>query len=462
MKSTLMFFTIIITVSLLSSCSKGIQYDCDFFEQEPAPEWVKRGGLSNIDEYEGVAMAHKSEKGFQDQVENAQSSAVNDLARSVQVNVETSISRSRIYRNKHLSKDEINKLSYHLTRVILKGVKREDEWIDQKSCTVWVYVTAKKTNIDLLLNKQIDEKAKLNKACQYSEKAQDSSAFFLKKMLNIQLAKKQLATVDFTLLSLSGLAEGPYSFYLSRYLKIQSNIIKKNDEKKELPVFFKAEKNAESAKNIFLNFYKRLEYIGKAIKMLNIINFDALSSSTLLRGGRSYYEEKYSSINQDILLSIKKVKEENSRLYDDATNRLDDANANLDDLARAKRDMDVADREIRKIEENILYFDKDLLIHLRGYFFDTHSSYRKKENFFRNLRIGMSVFEAERIFGKCDERRSESWGSSAGKKYGNYWLIFRNGILDCVVKESQFIPYGTKSLCNCREHRRKKATLFKD
>ncbi|MFA5994705.1 MAG: hypothetical protein WC823_07150 [Parcubacteria group bacterium] len=371
-------FEITVVILLLSSCAKqdgSVSYDCGMYDKTPMPAWVKNGGNHNANEFEGVGVAHKNKRGMQNQIDAAYDAAVEQMSRSVEALVEVSTTKREEYQDGQLRSEEVEQKSRHYTKVLLRGISRKAQWIEEDSCTLWILVTADKAKIERMLAE-----------------------------------KRMLDTAE---------------DYYNSALKLDDN-----DEK--------------------------IDKLNLAIKTIRLVNFDILTSGSF-QNGLDFYSSKYVSAHDKV---INKIIAKNNRMFDNSSQILDRAKSSMNDLFEVERLLKEVSRGISELERE-KYFPKDLR-NIKEDMAKTEENYNSRVNFIRSLGIGMLFSEVYELYGAFQFKRSETFFSSEGFKYGPYWLIFKYDKLDCIVNANEFIPLGRDNLYDCEEHKEKGVRLVKD
>lgn len=216
------FFQLAFVVLIFSSCAKqdgSVRYDCSMYGKTQMPAWVKNGGNHNANEFEGVGVAHKSRRGMQDQIDAAYDAAVEQMSRSVEALVEISTAKHEEYQDGQLRSEEVEQRSRHYTNVLLRGISRKAQWIEEDSCTLWILVVADKAKIERILA----EKRILDNAEDYY-----NSALKLgdndEKVDKLNLAIKTIKLVNFDILT-SGSFQNGLDFYSSKYISARDKVI---------------------------------------------------------------------------------------------------------------------------------------------------------------------------------------------------------------------------------------------
>ncbi|EKE11121.1 MAG: hypothetical protein ACD_15C00137G0018 [uncultured bacterium] len=188
------------------------------YGKTPMPSWVKNGGNHNMNEFEGVGVAHKSRKGMQDQIDAAYDAAVEQMSRSIESLVETSITRREEYLDGQLRSEEVEQKSRHYTNVLLRGISKKAQWIEDDSCTLWILVAADKAKIERMFAKHLLDNAEdyYNSALQSDNDGE--------KVDKLNLAIKTIKLVNFDILT-SGLSQNGFDFYSSRYISVRDKAI---------------------------------------------------------------------------------------------------------------------------------------------------------------------------------------------------------------------------------------------
>ncbi len=291
------FFEIVFVILLLSSCAKqdgSVSYDCDNYGKTQMPSWVKNGGNHNANEFEGVGVAHKSRNGMQDQMNSAYNAAVEQMSRSVEATVETSIWKREEYSNGQLRSEDVEQRSHHYTNLFLRGVSRKAQWIDSDSCTIWILVVADKAKIESIFA----EKWKLDKAEDYYNSALKYSANIDEKVNKFDKAIDAVKTVNFDVLA-SSMADGGYNFYFSKYAfarkKIIDDVVAKNNY-----LFDKSSQNLDRAKTSMNDLFE----VERALK-------DALSSIDEIEMNSKYFFK-----------DLKEIKEKRDKIVEEYNSRV--------------------------------------------------------------------------------------------------------------------------------------------
>ncbi|MFA5994266.1 MAG: hypothetical protein WC823_04875 [Parcubacteria group bacterium] len=214
-------FEISFVILLLSSCAKqdgSVSYDCNMYDKTPMPAWVKNGGNHNTNEFEGVGVAHKNKRGMQDQIDAAYDAAVEQMSRSIEALVEISITKHEEYQDGNLVGEEVKQNSRHYTNVLLRGVSRKAQWIDEDSCTLWILVSVDKVKIERMLAKRLFDNAEdyYNSALKSDNNGE--------KVDKLNLAIKTIKLVNFDILT-SDLSQNGFEFYSSKYISVRDKVI---------------------------------------------------------------------------------------------------------------------------------------------------------------------------------------------------------------------------------------------
>ncbi|PLX27682.1 hypothetical protein C0583_00380 [Candidatus Parcubacteria bacterium] len=369
MNSKTLIFTIIL-MTLVSACAKddgSIQYDCDFYEQVPAPDWVKNYGLYDTSVYEGVGMSHKSKNGFQDQVDSAYNAAVEKVAQSIETMVEISISHYVSVSDNKLSADEMKKLSKHYTKVLLKGIILQGQWVDQDSCTVWVRVTVEKSNIEAFISEQIKEKRALDTAEECAISSQHGYLSYGEKIDKILNAMQIIKGINFYVLTSSGLTESGYDYYFSKYANIRDLIVNTKFQSAEKLILDEAEKYAAEAQITYKSEEERLSSIAKAFETLKKVDFEVFKPEPrLVQESYSYYFSKYDRVRSLIINTAKQqpeklILDEAEKYAAEAQITYKSEEERLSSIAKAfetlkKVDFEVFKPEPRLVQESYYYY----------------------------------------------------------------------------------------------------------
>lgn len=400
LKRVLRAVSFFVSVGLVYGCASSheLDYDCEFLPETEAPAWLSGGHGKLGKKYVGVGVSGRRQGGPDAQIKAAEFEARASLARAVHY----SWSGVEDVNQAHTFSDESVKSSIGViksteatTNIVVRKSTVTGSWLDQENCLYWIRVEVDESVITGLLARQEEERRRIAKLKSDIILIESNKSDPVHSLSYIPYLNNSLESIDFSIFPFDRKDLKGELVARIRALEadLQSEVLKNENEIRKQKEAIREKNDRKAAQKMVLEIANGIEEINR-----NYSPMGAKISSSRLNSLVQIFDEFVSKgFERFFSKKAQEIRKYFSRFSSGIVKPKDRFRVVLGKMG----------------DPDDIMSNKWITICVKGY----------DQNF---------------LFSSCDESLVVDYDKSQrfAYKYGNFWIIFENGIVQCEINEA--------------------------